>query len=92
MSRRVGRRDFLSQAAMAGLAAGLGSTPVGTIPFSPHRLGDPWSPPAADDADAAVFAAARKQFLFPTTVTYCNTGTLGASPRAVVAALTAARA
>jgi selenocysteine lyase/cysteine desulfurase len=40
-----------------------------------------------EDTDAAVFAAARKQFLFPTSVTYCNTGTLGASPRPVVEAL-----
>jgi hypothetical protein len=37
----------------------------------------------ADD-DAAVMAAARKRFLFPTTVTYCNTGTLGAIPRDVM--------
>src|SRR6202035_939980 len=43
--------------------------------------------PAREDSDAAVFAAARKQFLFPTSVTYCNTGTLGASPRPVVEAL-----
>ncbi len=40
-----------------------------------------------DDPDAKVFAAARKQFLFPTSVTYCNTGTLGASPREVMTAL-----
>jgi isopenicillin-N epimerase len=43
--------------------------------------------PAAEDSDAAVFTAARKQFLFPEDVTYCNTGTLGASPREVTDAL-----
>ena len=44
--------------------------------------------PAASEPDAAVFAAARREFLFPENVTYCNTGTLGASPREVVNALT----
>ena len=44
--------------------------------------------PSPSDPDAAVFAAARKQFLFPEDVTYCNTGTLGASPREVMDALT----
>ena len=39
--------------------------------------------------DATFFAAVRKQFLFDDSVTYCNTGTLGASPRPVVDALTA---
>jgi kynureninase len=38
---------------------------------------------------AAVFKAARAQFLIPDGVAYCNTGTLGASPREVVDALTA---
>ncbi|MCP5110352.1 MAG: aminotransferase class V-fold PLP-dependent enzyme [bacterium] len=44
--------------------------------------------PAPNDSDEAVFAAARRQFLFPEDVTYCNTGTLGASPREVMDALT----
>jgi len=44
-------------------------------------------PQANADSDDAVFAAARRQFLFPEDVTYCNTGTLGASPRVVVDAL-----
>jgi selenocysteine lyase/cysteine desulfurase len=35
-----------------------------------------------------VFAAAREHFLIPAGVAYCNTGTLGASPREVVDALT----
>ena len=42
--------------------------------------------PQADDA--AVFAAAREHFLIPAGVAYGNTGTLGASPREVVDALT----
>ena len=43
----------------------------------------------ADDpkTDAAVFAEARRHFLIPEGVAYCNTGTLGASPRQVVDAL-----
>ena len=42
--------------------------------------------PGADDA--AVFGAARRHFLIPEGVAYCNTGTLGASPLEVVEALT----
>ncbi len=48
------------------------------VPFTPQ-------PQAGDDA---VFAEARKHFLIPAGVAYCNTGTLGASPREVVDALT----
>ena len=44
--------------------------------------------PDAQADDAAVFAAARQHFLIPEGVAYCNTGTLGASPREVVDALT----
>jgi selenocysteine lyase/cysteine desulfurase len=43
--------------------------------------------PGPTDSDAAVFAEARKHFLIPKGVTYCNTGTLGASPREVVDAV-----
>ncbi len=43
--------------------------------------------PVPDDTDAQVFAAARREFLFPANVAYCQTGTLGASPREVVTAL-----
>ncbi len=43
--------------------------------------------PDAQADDAAVFAAARECFLIPAGVAYCNTGTLGASPRDVVDAL-----
>ena len=91
MTQPVGRRDFLSRVTLSGLAAGV-------APFAgrPSRPGD-WLGPsldaaetfrvAPDDPDDKVFAAARRQFLFPTSVTYCNTGTLGASPRPVVDAL-----
>ena len=44
--------------------------------------------PAGQADDASVFAAARSHFLIPPNTVYCNTGTLGASPREVVDALT----
>ena len=44
--------------------------------------------PDSQAGDAAVFAAAREHFLIPAGVAYCNTGTLGASPKEVVEALT----
>ena len=74
------RRDFFSLLAVPGLV--LGASPAAkaltrTPAFEPD--------PQADDA--AVFAAAREQFLIPAGVAYCNTGTLGASPREVVEAL-----
>lgn len=74
MSSHLARRAFLSQMTSAGLLAA-------AAPAKPFVV-------AADDSDAAVFAAARREFLFPPSVTYCNTGTLGASPREVVSALT----
>lgn len=88
MSEPANRRQFLAQLAASGaLASGVlpalghaATPPADTIDATPFL-------PSADDADDKVFAAARKQFLFPTTVTYCNTGTLGASPREVMAAL-----
>jgi isopenicillin-N epimerase len=91
MTQPVGRRDFLSRLTLSGLAAGV-------APFAGRSLrGGGWPQPnaseiealhvAPDDPDDKVFAAARRQFLFPTSVTYCNTGTLGASPRPVVDAL-----
>lgn len=75
MVKDVNRRRFISTGA-AGLAAS-GIAHARTAPFAPK----------ATDADEAVFAAARRQFLFPRDVTYCNTGTLGASPREVMDAL-----
>lgn len=75
------RRHFLST--MAAPALLLGAAPAFRTlaesgSFQPGLLAD----------DAAVFAAAREQFLIPEGVAYCNTGTLGASPREVVEALT----
>jgi hypothetical protein len=83
--RQFGRRDFLTRAARSGAAFGvlpfLAGLDAGADPAPGAFTASP------EDPDAAVFAAARKQFLFPTSVTYCNTGTLGASPRAVVNAM-----
>lgn len=81
--RHLGRRAFLSRAALSGAA--LGALPSLALEW-PADAADAFAP-APQDADASVFAAARKQFLFPTNVTYCNTGTLGGSPRAVVDAM-----
>ena len=86
MDYRPDRREFLSQLGAAGVLA---SGVVPSFPFDAPRglIDDAPFAPNADDTDAKVFAAARKQFLFPTNVTYCNTGTLGASPREVLSAL-----
>ena len=75
------RRRFLSNLAIPGLVVGTSS--------ALHALSRlaPFTPDAQAD-DAAVFAAARDHFLIPAGVAYCNTGTLGASPREVVDALT----
>ena len=75
------RRNFLTAFAVPGVM--LGAVPAvnawaRAVAFDPE--------PQADDA--AVFAAAREHFLIPPGVAYCNTGTLGASPREVVDALT----
>jgi isopenicillin-N epimerase len=84
MTHLLGRRAFLSRVAVPGLAAGvaprlaLGST----VAVSPGAFA-----PAQAASDAELFAEARKQFLIPMDVTYCNTGTLGASPREVVDAV-----
>jgi isopenicillin-N epimerase len=89
MSPSVGRRQFLTRTTLAGLAAGW-ARPLEALGRGADAVARTEAPfrPAPDQADAAVFAAARKRFLFPESVTYCNTGTLGASPREVVDALT----
>jgi hypothetical protein len=89
MSRPFNRRQFLSRTALAGIAAGW-AHPLGALALRPRSTVGGHAPfrPAPDDTDASVFAAARKHFLFPESVTYCNTGTLGGSPREVVDALT----
>jgi selenocysteine lyase/cysteine desulfurase len=75
------RRDFLSMLAVPGLV--LGAEPLANA-FSAAAA----FAPAATADDAALFRAAREQFLIPAGIAYCNTGTLGASPREVVDALT----
>lgn len=75
------RRRFLSHLAVPGLLVGAAPSLEAlarVVPFTPS--------PQADDG--AVFAEARTHFLIPAGVAYCNTGTLGASPREVVDALT----
>src|SRR6476619_3834277 len=86
-SRSLERREFLKRTALSGLA--LGTMPSLGLALRGEPDAAPPAPfaPSAEDADASVFAAARKQLLFPTSVTYCNTGTLGASPRPVVDAM-----
>lgn len=70
----IDRRQFLTSGAAGALAAGLlnGEDAVAATP-GPLSV-DP------DEADRSVFARVRERFLFPTNVTYCNTGTLGACP------------
>ena len=74
------RRRFLSTA-VPGLMFGI-------APAAKALSGEAAFVPDAQADDASVFAAAREHFLIPAGVTYCNTGTLGASPREVVDALT----
>ena len=76
MSDLVDRRSFLSGMVVPGLAASVALRPT------PEPRGV--FAPTPGDTDEAVFAEARRQFLIPEGVAYCNTGTLGASPREVV--------
>jgi selenocysteine lyase/cysteine desulfurase len=80
MTDPLGRRSFLARVAVPGLVAGLASR----LEAFPHL--EPFAP-AQDAPDAAVFAGVRREFLIPDGVAYCNTGTLGASPREVMDAL-----
>jgi len=77
MHRPLARRSFLSGLALPSLAAGLAPALEARTPAAPFA-------PDPDTSDAAVFAEARRHFLIPEGVAYCNTGTLGASPREVV--------
>lgn len=75
------RRRFLSTLAVPGVMLGVAPAARAlsrVAPFIPDAQAD----------DAALFAEARTHFLMPDGVAYCNTGTLGASPREVVDALT----
>ena len=78
--RSLGRRGFLSQLAATGVAAGM----VPSLGFATRTFPDEPFVVLPEEDDAKVFAAARKRFLFPTSITYCNTGTLGAIPRDVM--------
>ena len=80
MTESLARRAFLAQLAATGVAAGM----VPGVDLAPRLVGGEPFTIGPEDDDAKVFAAARKRFLFPTSVTYCNTGTLGAIPRDVM--------
>ncbi len=84
MTDRLGRRAFLSRVAVPSVAAGMAPrlTFGSAVPASRAAV-----EPALAASDAEVFAEARKHFLIPAGVAYCNTGTLGASPREVVDAV-----
>ena len=80
MATIFARRAFLTRLAATGFAAGFAPS----LDAASRMLSDePFILPVGED-EAAVFAAARTRFLFPTSVTYCNTGTLGAIPRDVM--------
>ncbi len=68
------RRGFLGALAAAPIVHGLLA-----------RGGAEAQSPSTEDA--AVFARLRGEFLFPRDVAYCNTGTLGSSPREVLDAM-----
>lgn len=85
MAESVGRRAFLS---LSGGALAVAATPAG---LRAAGSGDPARHRftlRSGAPDPEIFAAARREFLFPTNVTYCNTGTLGAMPREVLEAQT----
>jgi len=84
MTDRFGRRAFLTRVAVPGMMAGVAPGLARSVAASAFVPG----PQVEAGSDAQVFAEARRHFLFPPEVTYCNTGTLGASPREVVDALT----
>ena len=80
MTSVVERRAFLTRLALSGLV----------LPFATEARARPGLTPLAPKpgaSDAEVFEQARGHFLIPPGVGYCNTGTLGASPREVVDAL-----
>lgn len=83
MSSQIGRRRVITGGAATGLAIGL-SNGLSDTSRAATRTPLPAFNPKPTDPDANVFAAARERFLFSPDVTYCNTGTLGASPRDVM--------
>ncbi len=89
MTPPLDRRGFLSRLAASAVVAGSAGSSLDALAAFPTPAATPGSVfhPGPGDSDGAVFAEARKHFLIPKGVTYCNTGTLGASPREVVDAL-----
>lgn len=85
----VDRRGFLARVAGSALVVGGSGVGLNTLTAFPLEAETPGSvfQPKASDTDATIFAEARKHFLIPKGVAYCNTGTLGACPREVVDAL-----
>ena len=82
MTSIVERRAFLTRLALSGVV----------LPFAAEAAGESRQEltplaPRPDASDGEVFQQARRHFLIPPGVAYCNTGTLGASPREVVDAL-----
>lgn len=74
----IDRRQLLKGAGATLFAAGLYSE------FGRDAAAQGRFSPDPTDPDSAVFAAARKRFLYSTDITYGNTGTLGACPRDVM--------
>jgi isopenicillin-N epimerase len=83
------RRGFLSRLGASAAVVGATSPSLDLLAMFPAPAATPGSVfrPKPAESDAAIFAEARKHFLIPKGVAYCNTGTLGASPREVVDAL-----
>lgn len=77
----LNRRQFLATGGPGLIAAGMFANQMAVAAREPFR-------PTAGESDEIVFARARERFLFPTDVTYCNTGTLGACPSDVMDAYT----
>lgn len=85
MTDPIRRRDFLAHlTAATGAAAAFAPLPASTFDDLARATASSALTISPTQDDAEVFATARKRFLFPTSVTYCNTGTLGASPRDVM--------
>jgi isopenicillin-N epimerase len=74
----IDRRQILKGAGATLFAAGLYSN------FDQRAAAQGRFAPAPGAPDSAVFADARKRFLYSTDITYGNTGTLGACPRDVM--------
>lgn len=89
MADSMGRRAFLALSGSAAFLAGSGTELEAASPTPATGLptGSRFKAPVGA-SDPELFAAARREFLFPTDIAYCNTGTLGAMPREVLEAQT----